>query len=70
LGRGRDHYIEVRVVEEASGREVWRVARWPPAEATVQDYGSRARRFIVWAADSSAVTITVGGGQPLVLPVP
>ena len=67
---GRDRYIKVRVVEESSGREVWRVVRRHPAGADVPDYGSRAERFITWAADSSAVTVPVAGGRELVLAVP
>ena len=70
LLRGRDWYVEVRVVEQASGWEVWRVVRRHPAGADVPDYGSRGRRFITWAADSSSVTVPVGGGEQLVLAVP
>ena len=66
----REQYIQVRIVEEASDREVWRVVRPHSALATVPDYGSRADRFLVWAADSSSVTVPVGGGQQLILPVP
>ena len=67
---GRDWYIQVRVVEEASGAEVWRVVHRHPAGADVTDYGSRARRFITWAADSATVTVPVTGGRELVLVVP
>jgi hypothetical protein len=70
LTGGRDWYIEVRVVEQASGREVWRVVHRHPAGADVPDYGSRAGRFITWAADSSAVTVPDAGGRELVLAVP
>lgn len=67
---GRDRYIEVRLVEQASGREVWRVVHRHPAGADVPDYGRRDERFITWAADSSAVTVPVGGGRELVLAIP
>ena len=70
LTGGRDWYIEVRVVEQASGREVWRVVHRHPAGADVPDYGSRAGRFVTWAADSSAVRVPVAGGRELVLAVP
>lgn len=70
LTSGRDRYIEVRVVEEASGREVWRVVHRHPSGADVPDYGSRAGRFITWASDSSAVAVPVAGGRELVLAVP
>ena len=66
----REHYIEVRVEEAGSGREVWRVVRSLPAGAAVPDYGDRATRFLVWADDSSAVTVPMGDSQPLVLAVP
>jgi hypothetical protein len=67
---GRHHYIEVRVVEETSRVEVWRVIRHHAHGVDVPDYGNRGRRFITWAADSSAVTVPVVGGRELVLPVP
>ncbi|MDB5311321.1 MAG: hypothetical protein JWO38_5523 [Gemmataceae bacterium] len=66
---GRDRYIEVRVVEESSGREVRRVVHRNPAGADVPDYGSRAGQFITWAEDSS-VTIPVAAGRQLLLAVP
>jgi len=70
LTGGWDHYNEVRVVEEGSGREVWRLVRRYPPGADVPDYRSRAGRLITWATDSSSVAVPIGGGQQLVLAVP
>lgn len=41
-----------------------------PTGADVPDYGDRARRFVTWATDSSAVTVPVAGGREMVLGVP
>ena len=56
-------------LDKATGREVWRVRR-NPAPGTAPDYGMRGVRFVEWAADSSAVTVDIGGGQKLTFPVP
>ena len=49
---GRDKYIEIRVVEESTGRVVWRIVHRHQAGANVPDYGSRVKPFIIWASDS------------------
>jgi hypothetical protein len=67
---GRKTYIEIRVVEKDSGRELWRVFHRPPVGADAPDYGSRGMRFVIWAGDSSRVTVPVAGGRELVLAVP
>ena len=67
---GRRTYLEVRIVENASRREVWRGVRHPPPGAKVPSYGSRADRFIVWAAGVSMVTVPVDGGRRLTLAAP
>ena len=66
---GRDRYIKIRVVEDSSGREVWRIVQGHTAEADVPDYGTRGKRFIAWAPDSSSVTVPVADGRELALPV-
>ncbi|MFY7952298.1 MAG: hypothetical protein ACOVT5_07305 [Armatimonadaceae bacterium] len=65
----RLEWDEFRLTEKKSGREVWAVKRFPPP-GTSPDYGLRGMKFIEWAADSSAVTIDIGGGQKLTFPVP
>lgn len=65
-----EHWIEIRVTEEATEREVWRVVYRHPLGADVPDYGSRSARFIKWSADSSAVTIPVAGEQTMTFAVP
>jgi hypothetical protein len=67
---GREQYIELRVVEVATGREVWRVVYCHPPEAEVPDYCLRGVRFVTWAADSSAVTIPIAGGREMTFAVP
>jgi hypothetical protein len=49
------------VLPAAAAAWLW----FAPPGADVPDYGSRAGRFITWAADSSAA-----GGEQLVLAVP
>lgn len=66
----REQYAEIRVTEVATGREVWRVVHRHHPEAAVPEYGSRGMRFIVWAEDSSAVTVPVAGGRTLSFHVP
>ena len=70
LTGGRDWFIEITVVEESSGREVWRIVRRHQAEAEVPEYGNRAGRYVTWAPDSSTVTVPIEAGQSLVLNVP
>ena len=62
--------IELRVVEQSSGREVWRVVHQHVAGAKVPDYGSRVGPFVKWAADSTSVTVPVADGRDLVMTVP
>ena len=66
----KQHYIELRVVEESSQREIWRVIRQHSADANVPDYGTRGIQFVAWAPDSKSVTIPVMSGRELVLDVP
>ena len=66
---GRERHIKIRVVEDSSGREVWRIVQGYTAEADVPDYGTRGKRSIAWATDSSSVTVPVADGRELVLPV-
>jgi hypothetical protein len=65
----REEWVDIRVTEQATGREVWRVRR-NPAPGTAPDYGMRGARSVEWAADSSAVTVDIDGGQKLTFPVP
>lgn len=68
---GRIDYLQLTVVESTTGHEVWRINQYPPANAEVPDYGDRSQdRFIVWAPDSSSVTIPVVNGQKITLPIP
>ncbi|QEL13477.1 hypothetical protein [Limnoglobus roseus] len=69
LGR-RNHYIVIRVVELSSGKELWRVVYDHAPDADVPDYVLRGLKFVVWAEDSSAVTIPVGDSRELKFPVP
>lgn len=65
----REGWVEIRVTERGTGREVWMVKRHPPP-GTAPDYGMRGVKFVEWAADSTAVSIDVGGGQKMTFPVP
>ena len=65
----RVEWDEIRVTEKKTGREVWVVKRYPPP-GTSPDYGMRGVKFVEWAADSSAVTVDIGGGQKLMFTVP
>lgn len=65
----REEWVDIRVTELGTGREVWRVRR-THTPGTVPDYGMRGVRFVEWATDSSAVTVDIGGGQKLTFPVP
>ena len=67
---GREKYVEFRVNELATGREVWHVSHHHLSNADVPEYGARGITFVAWAADSSSVTITVGGGREMTFPVP
>jgi hypothetical protein len=69
IGGTRKEWVEIRVMERGSRREVWKVTRQPPP-GTAPDYGMRGVKFVEWAADSSAVTVDIGGGQKLTFPVP
>ena len=66
----REWYIEIRVVEELSGLDVWKIIQSHSSGAEVPDYGNRERKFIVWSADSGSVTVPVANGKELVLAVP
>jgi hypothetical protein len=70
LLRGHDHYVELKVVDTATGCEVWHVIHHHPPDADVPDYGMRGVKFINWADDSSSVTIPVGKGQKMTFAVP
>lgn len=65
----RDEWLEIRVTERGTGREVWHVKR-QPLSGTAPDYGMRGIKFVEWAEDSSAVTVDIGSGQKLTFPVP
>jgi hypothetical protein len=67
---GDRHSIELSVVEKESGRDIWRMEWNHPSGANVPDYAMRANiKFVVWAGDSSSVTIPIINNQQLVLPV-
>jgi hypothetical protein len=63
-------YIELRVEDDSTGKEIWRVTKRPTAGAKTPDYRNGGNNLIVWAEDSSSVTIPVGNGQAMTLPVP
>ncbi|WP_207211156.1 hypothetical protein [Leptolyngbya sp. Cla-17] len=66
---GRLQYIELRVVESVTQREVWRV-EFRHEVVTVPDYGDRSKQsFVDWAQDSSSVTISVGGKRQVTIPM-
>lgn len=65
----RAEWDEIRVTEKSTRRETWLVKRYP-APGAAPDYGMRGVKFVEWAADSSAVTVDIGGGQKMTLPVP
>lgn len=65
----REEWVEIRVTERGTGREVWCVKR-QPVPGTAPDYGMRGEKFVEWAADSSAVRVDIGGGQKMTFSVP
>ncbi|MGL6076417.1 MAG: hypothetical protein ACRC8S_19870 [Fimbriiglobus sp.] len=65
---GEDHWIEIQVVEQATGRVIWQIVHPHPPEADFIPYYARDMKFIKWAADSSSVTIPIGN-QPFVLAI-
>ena len=68
---GRVRYIELSVVENTTGHEVWRVRVQHAGDAKVPDYGDRSQEpFIRWARDSTSVTIPVEGDRQVTLPMP
>jgi hypothetical protein len=69
LLNGDRQSIELCVVERESGRDVWRMEWSHPSGANVADYSLRGLKFVVWATDSSSVTIQIATGQQLVLPM-
>jgi hypothetical protein len=70
LFNGRSQYIELRVVESASDRELWRSEFHHESNLKVPDYGDRSQpQSIDWARDSSAVTIPIGIEKSLTIPV-
>jgi len=69
LWGSRAEWDEIRAREKRTGREVWMVKRYPPP-GTAPDYGMRGEKFVEWAADSSAVTVDIGGGQKMTFSVP
>jgi hypothetical protein len=65
---GEDHSIEIKVVEQATGRVIWHIVHPHPPQPDELPYYTRGIKFIQWAADSSSVTIPIGT-QPFVLAI-
>ena len=65
----RDPYILFRVIENATHREVCRVICSHPAEADVPDYSVRGMKFVEWSPDSASVSVPVGEGRQMSIPV-
>ena len=57
------------VEDKDSGRVVWEVIHEHEPGADVPDYSHPDIKFVVWSADSSAVTFPIGGGKSLTVPV-
>jgi hypothetical protein len=66
----RERYLEVTIVEKTSQRSVWRATYHHLKTANVPDYGRRGKRFIMWADDSTSVTVPIQDGRQLVLAIP
>jgi hypothetical protein len=70
LFNGRIQYIGLRVVESTSDRELWHSEFFHDANLKVPNYGDRSQPpSIDWKQDSSAVTIPIGRGKSVTLPV-
>lgn len=70
LGGNRPEYIKISVEETSSSRDIWRIVLNYTGGVDRPEYGMRGIKFILWADDSTSVTVPVFDGQKLVLPVP
>ena len=67
---GRINFVDIKVIENSSGRIVWHAKRYPLASEASPDFGNRSKKHIQWAADSRSVSVPVGGLVDSVWSVP
>ena len=68
LGQGQLEYIDIEIVENISGKTIWKATRYLNQSEEVTDF--RSDNHTQWAKDSKSVSVIINSSETFVIPLP